>query len=857
MDVILTHLHPDFDALASMVAVHLLHPEARPLVPPASWAPVARFLALHGEALGMGALADLEPARVKKAYVVDMHDPARLGPASCLLDRDVVWEIYDHHPRVPGGLEGPGEIRPTGACTTLLVERLRGAIPPLEATLLALGIYEDTGDLTFPGTTPEDVRAVARLLEEGADLDRVHRWRRMGNDLGPDQQALLRQALDTTEIRGVGGLRVAIAGVAHRRFVEVAPVVDRLLAALDADLAALAFEQDGCTWLVARSRRQGVELHEWLAPFSPKGHPGAVSAKVPGMSFAETTETLRERLTFLPGEPTAEAVMGAPLRAVTPGTSVEDALEACARWEVGTLAVIQGDRVLGLVLRRDLEKARRHGLAGTVVRAYLSPARDVAASTPLSELEQALVRPPGRVLVFREGTPVGLVSARDLVRRRALPVSHPDLRESLRARWPEPAYALLQRVAGMVRQPMYLVGGAVRDLLLDRANLDLDLVVEGDAVAVARELAGSLNGSLSTHGQLGTARITLEGGLHLDLATARVETYARPGALPRVAPASIAEDLRRRDFTVNALALRLDGEHFGELLDAFGGLQDLRAGELRVLHPVSFLDDPTRLWRGVRFEHQLGMRLDPHTELLAREAMATGRFDGVGGERVRQELVRLLGGRGLVRRVRRLCALGAWRILDPRIAPGAAELLALRRLERFHAMAAALGDGLPAPSGGQWPIALAIVLGTLDASNDELEGILNRLHVARKDRAPLLRCLEARPLLHAGERSLRQLKSAGIEAAWYLACMTPSRALRRRIREVVESPAPTAADLGVDGEWLRAEGLAPGPAFREIIAGVEEAIHDGLVGTPDDAQELARHLMQAHLRHGTGSGPQV
>src|SRR5437763_10234033 len=183
-------------------------------------------------------------------------------------------------------------------------------------------------------------------------------------------------------------------------------------------------------------------------------------------------------------------------------------------------------------------------------------------------------------------------------------------------------------------EPAFLVGGAVRDLLLGRGTVDLDVAIEGDARAVARELAGRLGGEAKEHDRFGTATVRA-GDLTVDLATTRRETYAEPGALPEVEPARLGEDLARRDFTINAMAASLGAAALGELVDPHGGREDLEAGVIRVLHPGSFTDDPTRLLRAVRYEARFGFRMDPETERFARAAIAAGTPSTVSGARIR------------------------------------------------------------------------------------------------------------------------------------------------------------------------------------------------------------------------------
>jgi tRNA nucleotidyltransferase (CCA-adding enzyme) len=203
-------------------------------------------------------------------------------------------------------------------------------------------------------------------------------------------------------------------------------------------------------------------------------------------------------------------------------------------------------------------------------------------------------------------------------------MSPPDLRQRFEQRVSVERRAWLDRVRAQAEArglPLYLVGGFVRDMLLGLAPDDFDLVLEGNAPALARAAAREWGGEAIVHAAFGTATWTTPDGIELDFASARTETYLQPAQLPQVqTPATIAQDLARRDFTLNALALRLDGPHFGELLDLFNGQADLAAKTVRGLHPLSFRDDPTRLFRAVRYEQRLGFQIAPETLALIPEA---------------------------------------------------------------------------------------------------------------------------------------------------------------------------------------------------------------------------------------------
>ena len=192
------------------------------------------------------------------------------------------------------------------------------------------------------------------------------------------------------------------------------------------------------------------------------------------------------------------------------------------------------------------------------------------------------------------------------------------------------------------RMKAYLVGGFVRDLILGRKNLDLDIVIEGDGIKFAEELAGHLKANLIKHKRFGTATVTLGHNLKIDVASARLESYPAPASLPVVKSGTVKDDLKRRDFSINAMAISINKENYGELIDFFHGRKDLRAKSIRILHALSFIDDPTRILRAIRFEQRFNFKIEPVTLRLLKEASRCKALLQVEPQRVRDELVLIL-----------------------------------------------------------------------------------------------------------------------------------------------------------------------------------------------------------------------
>src|SRR3990172_3454597 len=391
--------------------------------------------------------------------------------------------------------------------------------------------------------------------------------------------------------------------------------------------------------------------------------------------------------------------------------------------------------------------------------------------------------------------------------------------------------AHVRRIAEAGRLPVYLVGGFVRDLLLGLTPDDFDFVVEGDAPALARAVARELGGEVMAHAPFGTATWFGLEGLAIDFAAARTETYPQPAALPVVTPgASIAADLQRRDFTINAMALRVDGAHFGELLDPHGGQSDLAARVVRVLHPGSFVDDPTRLFRAARYEQRLGFTIASGTL-----ALIPGAWDALAaltGDRVRHEFE-------LIFREPRAVAMLA-RLAGPDLPPYVSS--ALRWGEREAARAAIIPE-LPV---ADWRLAsplepdalyFALMLGA--ASPVEVTGALARLNTnGVVSRAVIegihLRVAWTRP--SEAVAILGELSELGVVVAYVLhegarAALNDYLARWRFVR---------AETIGDD---LIARGLTPGPQFKRLLWELRAARLDGVITDIAGERELIQRWL--------------
>ncbi|MFO7173044.1 MAG: CBS domain-containing protein [Bacillota bacterium] len=938
--IIVPHTNTDPDALGAAVAARVLYPGAAVVLPGLVLPGAAEFASLHRYQVRARKPKELDLDRLEMAVVVDTRDPARLGPLREVVRREGLrLHLYDHHPGDQGDLAGELEVvEPVGATCTLLAELLQeaGVRPsPFEATALLLGIYADTDHLTLPTTGPRDVRAAAWLLEQGASLQVVARFTRP--ELQPAQQELLAQLIARSTVHTLRGVRVQVAVGETAAYVGgLARLVHKLCDLRPAAATFVAVRMEDRVHLVGRSTVPWVDAARVMAAFGGGGHRGAASATVRGLSAEAAAERLLQVLAEVGvGQPvTARDLMKTPVRAVPQDLSIGEAERLMLRYGYSGLVVVDGGhRVVGVISQRDVEKARRHGLTHAPVKGVMSsPALTIPPDLPLDEIQAIMVeRDIGRLPVVEEGRLVGIVTRSDVLGRlygAPVPHWHRPLYEPGagadgagavirdRARELPPPVARALRAAGEVARetavPAYAVGGFVRDLLLGWPVLDVDIVVEGDGIAFARRLAERLGGRAEPIPRFGTAHVYDAEGFRVDVATARRELYAYAAALPEVEEADLREDLYRRDFTIGAMAIRLTPEGLGELVDFFGGYRDLREGLVRVLHSLSFVEDPTRILRAARFAGRYGMRLEPETERLAREAVAGGFLERVTGERLRNDLVRLLQEPQAPACLRVLRDLGALEHLLPEVRwTGETEAL----VDRVRECLAGAGAAPEAGSGGgagadpavpalppaaaalareveAWRLYLAALLvgeggyhsaqrsgqpaksaqegdrppdgGDPDASvRARAEALAERLRLSRRDREVLFGAVAgvaaalaalSRPDLRPSQvvDTLEGRPPEGLLLLWLLGERTPARDWVERYWSELRHIRPA-----ITGEDLRQAGLPPGPAYALALGAARAARLDGRAVGREAELAVALDAAREAMAREAGAGPEA
>jgi len=875
MDIIIPHINTDLDALGAAVGAQVLYPQAVIVLPGPPTREAGEFISLHRYTLRVRTAREIDLKAVTRTVVVDSADPSRLAGLRSVVDRSEV-HVFDHHPPEDGDLQAVLEVRAlVGSCCTLLaeiIEEAGAAVTPVQATAMLLGIYADTGSLSLTGTTDRDARAAGFLLSRGASLRAIARFLQTG--LTPAQQSLLQQVQSRSRTLGVKGVRIRLLEGETTEYVGgLAAVVQQAQEIEPAPALFAAVRMADRVYLVGRSEVPWVDAAQVMIPFGGGGHHSAASAVVKGLSARAVLEQVETALAHVVQPPLlAEDVMTGPVKSVVEGKPVREAERLMLRYGHSGLPVVDDlGRLKGIISLRDAEKARRHGLMHAPVKGMMiRQVHTVSPQTPLDEIQALMIeRDIGRVPVVQDGNLVGIISRSDLLGllyggppprwQRTLfagPAAHgpgdaedPGAAAVRRAiGGVSPEMRALLAAAGTVAEEMgmgaFAVGGFVRDLLLDRPNLDVDIVVEGDGIAYAARLGAALGARVNEVPRFGAAHLYLPGPragtpARVDIASARREYYEHAAALPVIEHAGLREDLYRRDFSINAMAVRLGKGGPTGLVDFFGGLSDLGAGQLRVLHTLSFVEDPTRILRAVRFAHRYGFALDPQTAELARRAVVEGFLRRVSIERLRNELLLILQEAGSGGALEQLAALGALGEILPGV-DAAPELY--RQIDRVEQ----LGQQYPGlyEEAAPWAVKLLCLLHPLKPEAGA--GAVGHLRLRREPGQALLHTLATwRSTLSAvtspnvlpseAVRTLKEHSPEGLLLLCTLGCGEVVTRYWQQWRQV---------RLDIDGRDLTRAGIGKGPAVGRALARVLYDRLDGLA--PDRSSQLDRALRYAN-----------
>ncbi len=876
MEVITTHINADFDCLGSMIAAKRLYPDAVMVFPGGQERSLREFFLRSVQYIfGFKRARDIDLDEVTRLILVDVRNASRIGPFGVIANRPGVdIHIYDHHPAKEQDLKGSLEhVELVGSTVTVfshLFMEQEVELTSDEATMMMLGLYEDTGSLTFHTTTVKDYQAAAYLLSQGANLNTVADL--IVQEMTPDQVHLLNDLLANKSILNIHGINVAIAHASIDYFVgDIATLAHKLKDMENLDVLFVVVRMESRVFLVARSRLEDVHVGNILHEFGGGGHASAASCSVRDLTLLQILEQLPKVLQqHIKPQWQARHLMSTPVKTVFAEDSVADAHQILSRYNINAIPVLSKDEVVGIISRQLVDKAVYHGLQEQPVSEIMtSDFQQVTPKTSVATLKLLFVESNQRFApVVEEGRLMGAITRTDLLRHLASSVGTPprsgetnlvnrggrnyragQIQRLIRNRLPKRVQDLLAQlgqVADALNLNVFVVGGFVRDLLMNKNNLDLDVVVEGDGVAFAETFARQNDCRVRCHHKFGTAVLIFPDDFKIDVASARMEYYLRPGALPDVEHASVKMDLSRRDFTINTLAISLNPDAYGSLLDYYGGQRDIDDKVLRVLHNLSFVEDPTRVFRAVRFEQRLGFKIGKQTEHLLNSAVRLGLMEKVSGHRLFSELFLILNEPRPLPAVSRLARLDVLRQIHPKLTSKIDYSRSFDEARRTTDWYDLLYTGQPCE---RWFCYFMVFTAILD--RDEVKNLSERLQLIPRYREMLnqqrntalgiLKRLESRPEGMRPPKSsslYRWFKPLSTEILLFMMAITSQDLVRQWISLYITHLRDVQAQF--TGHDLETMGFQPGPVYSEILEALLYARLDGRVVSVEDEKAFVQ-----------------
>lgn len=878
MRLILTHEQADFDGLASVLGATLSRPGSIGVLPRSMNRNVQMFLSAYAGDIPLKEQSELGNQSPNGIVVVDTQSVVSIKGVSS----KTPITIFDHHHKRSDLPENwKFNQLSTGSCTTFFVEQLQEQgedLHLMHATLLLLGIYEDTGSLTYANTTARDASAVAFLLEQGASLKIAARF--LNPPLSVEQRVVFESLLDHAQFITSHGCHLMVSHAKAPELAdEVSSIAHKLSDLLYPDGLFIFVHTSEGLRMVARSISDQINVARIAAKFGGGGHERAAAAliHIDPKKPIPLEATLEQFIKDLPGwvKPavTVGKIMSKKPLLLEVNSSAREALELMQRYGYEGFPVVEGDTVVGLLTRRTVDRALAHKLNLPAQILMESGCVSVHPDDTLDHLQHIMADSSwGQVPVIDPASQkiIGIVTRTDLL--KTLSGSETGIRGKLNLStdletcMPPARLALLKLVAERghaLNLPIYLVGGFVRDLILRKASPDFDFVVEGDALQLAHALASQYGGKVTSHKQFGTAKWQItsirqklmesrdENSIldpvdlpeSIDLISARTEFYDHPTALPTVKQSSIKLDLHRRDFTINTLALRLDGAHYGDLYDFWGGLADLRARLVRVLHSLSFVDDPTRILRAVRFEQRFGFNLEARTLEFLRQSLSL--LQQTSGDRIRHEIELLFKEKNVADVISRLDDIGALKAIYPdwqwstHLNPALEKALDLK-----------LHKSWKLPSNlGRLSMQSAIGFNTLFSSIDseKVAALCRRLRFNRpmsdlmNETHTFQNTLDNVRSASAGEFTLHTEKYSlpCVFTAWILC---EGKELRTKLEKYALEWR--FVKIETDGEALQALGVQPGPIYKQILDELRKAKIDGKIQSLVEERRYLKTLIK-------------
>lgn len=879
LTVITTHMNADFDALASMLAAQKLYPEALVVFPGSQEKNLRNFFIQSMVYLfNLAEIRDIDLAAVTRLVLVDTRQVDRIGKmAQVLGNPDLDIHIYDHHPTKPNDIRGHYEVnRPTGATVTILTELIQKkeiTVTSEEATIMCLGIYEDTGSFTFSSTTSGDLQAAAYLVSKGANINMVANL--ISREISPEQVGHLNDLIQSASRYMINGVEIVLTEITLDHYLpDFAFLIHKMVKMENINAIFALALMESKVYLVARSRTEDVDAGSIVSELGGGGHPSAAAATIKGQTLPQVKQALLEIVQqSVKARKKARHIMSSPAITVSNDVSCADANNLLTRYNINALLVTSNQQLMGYITRQVIEKTIYHKLGNVLVNEYMTTEiATIAPDADILEVQEKIIGHKQRILpVVDKDQLVGVITRTDLlnvlVQQGQLtrngtpdpfngPVSARQRNIAKLMQERLPAYLIdtlrqLGKVADRLSFQAYVVGGFVRDLFLYRTNEDIDIVVEGDGIAFARVFADQYDARIHSHRKFGTAVIILNDDRKIDVATARLEYYRSPAALPDVEMSSIKLDLFRRDFTINTLAIHLNTQKFGSLIDFFSVQKDIKDKAIRVLHNLSFVEDPTRVFRALRFEQRFNFSIGKLTANLIENAVKMDFFKRLSGRRVFAEIQLILQEENPTPAIVRMNDFNLLKVIHPSIVlnKDLIDLLnAVRSAVAWHDLLF-----LEVPYH-RWAVYFMALIHPCDMETSiqicQKMGLgLRHQQLLSQHRLKAQACLSQMEmqLPKSASALYHQLCDFPTELILYMMAATRKRAIKKAISNYYNKLRNIKPQLC--GKDLIHLGLSPGPHFGTILAAILDAKLNGGIETRQDEVQFVRQWAQKNIPH--------
>ncbi|OEU70233.1 MAG: polya polymerase [Desulfovibrio sp. S3730MH75] len=871
--VITGHVNADFDCLAAIVAAGKLYPGATLIFPGSQEKNLRNFYMESATYFfNFKHLKEIDKDYVKLLVVVDTSRKIRITHVKAILDNPGLRvHVYDHHMQSDCDLDPEVIIKkPWGSSVAILSHEIRKrniTIHQEEATILGLGLYEDTGSFMFNSTTTHDFEAGKWLLESGMELDVVTDL--LHRELTSQQISLLSKLLDGAQTHTINDLDIVISEISTPEYVgDFSVLVHKFMDMENVKVLFALGRMNDRIHLVARSRVKDVDVGVICTSFGGGGHAYAASATIKDRTLAEVRDELFAMLySKVTPRVNVENLMSKPAVAIPRNMTILQAVERMTQFSLKGVPVVdslENMRCVGILEQKTADKAVAHQLGDVDVEVYMQhPFSSVKTDCGLHRVMEIILGQKQRLVPVVENDKVlAVITRTDLINMLVKdPARIPEslfpenkqernIRNIMRNRLTNKILDILETAGQMAEESgteAYVVGGFVRDVLLTRPNLDLDLVVEADGIEFAKKLAKKMSGRAKYHRKFKTAVVILPDGQRIDVATARLEYYEYPAALPTVELSSIKMDLYRRDFTVNALAVHINPSSFGKLVDFFGSQRDLKDKTIRVLHALSFVEDPTRIMRAIRFEQRFNFRIGGQTFSLIKNALKLNLFSRLSGYRIIHELKLILEEDAVLASVKRMGELGVLEAIHPLLALTKARTQVIEELETIISWYSLL---YLEPSISVWKTYfLGMCMGT---SKTKMEQIYHRFSFSQTEEREFVHLRETIFWAAGNIMNIREdlkpseiyeiLHPVPLEGVLFIMARTKRDMVKKYISQYLTSLRLQTIDIS--GDDLKNLGLIPGPQYAELLQRIKLASLDSLVKGRDEQLEFVKNLIK-------------